>query len=144
MNDKKRCNNRKRGSQSADQSRTILFQAWVGETRTVVRPGPPQIRTCAINASGSSSYGFAVGWSIVSKLDLPPSPAPAFAIRSFFVVRKPEALCLRPLSSQRFRVLSSPSLHRVLSGQFPCFFANMGFSEFLMSFSFEGLLCSPS
>jgi hypothetical protein len=34
-------------------------QIWAGWPRVVAFPGLPQIRTCAINASGSSGRGFA-------------------------------------------------------------------------------------
>ena len=35
------------------------WQDWAGWPREVTRPGLPQIRTCAIDAYGSSSHGFA-------------------------------------------------------------------------------------
>jgi len=40
-------------------SRPVLRSARAGWPRVVAHPGLPQIRTCAINAYGSSGYGFA-------------------------------------------------------------------------------------
>ncbi len=39
----------------------IVSEKMAGSPRAVTRPRLPQIRTCAVNASGSSSHGFAAG-----------------------------------------------------------------------------------
>ena len=39
--------------------RVPLAEQLAGSARVIAHPGLPQIRTCAINAYGSSSHGFA-------------------------------------------------------------------------------------
>ncbi len=119
------------------------------------RSGLAQLTHPALQVTDSLSGGR----SFQNPISLPHLRLPLLS--AGFSLREPWAQCPLPLSPQRFRILSSPSLHadlplniqgdrycplghRVLSGKFPCFIATMGFSEFLMSFSFEGLLCSPS
>lgn len=46
-------------SQERLQAGSDGTEEWAGSSRVIAHPGLPQIRTCAIDAYGSSGYGFA-------------------------------------------------------------------------------------
>jgi len=84
----------------------------------VAHPGPPQIRTCALNASGSSRRGFAV----------------PHTIRRFRgdTLARHGVLGVVPTPVHD---MAPPSLPGVREGPFPRFNATMGHCDFLTVFS---------